>query len=71
MRRSSDAGTEGLTPPCERLVAALADDFIEGRLEAGARLPAHRDLAWQARSAVAIDLSALLAERGGRRDLCP
>ncbi|WP_340321244.1 PLP-dependent aminotransferase family protein [Chelatococcus albus] len=34
-------------PPSERLVAALADDIIEGRLEAGARLPAHRDLAWR------------------------
>jgi DNA-binding transcriptional MocR family regulator len=31
----------------ERLVFALADDIIEGRLTAGARLPAHRDLAWK------------------------
>ncbi|WP_448680649.1 aminotransferase-like domain-containing protein [Pseudomonas nicosulfuronedens] len=31
----------------ERLVLALADDIIEGRLQGGDRLPAHRDLAWQ------------------------
>ncbi|MBD9676574.1 PLP-dependent aminotransferase family protein [Pseudomonas sp. PDM18] len=31
----------------ERLVMALADDIIEGRLRGGDRLPAHRDLAWQ------------------------
>jgi DNA-binding transcriptional MocR family regulator len=31
----------------ERLVLALADDIIEGRLKGGDRLPAHRDLAWK------------------------
>jgi DNA-binding transcriptional MocR family regulator len=31
----------------ERLVRALADDIIEGRLKGGDRLPAHRDLAWK------------------------
>ena len=31
----------------ERLVLALADDIIEGRLRGGDRLPAHRDLAWK------------------------
>ncbi|MFV3307912.1 PLP-dependent aminotransferase family protein [Pseudomonas sp. NY15181] len=31
----------------ERLVRALADDIVEGRLKGGDRLPAHRDLAWQ------------------------
>ena len=31
----------------ERLVFALADDIIEGRLAGGDRLPAHRDLAWK------------------------
>ncbi|WP_313902729.1 PLP-dependent aminotransferase family protein [Methylobacterium sp. E-066] len=31
----------------ERLVAAIATDILEGRLEAGDRLPAHRDLAWR------------------------
>lgn len=31
----------------ERLVLALADDIIEGRLTGGDRLPAHRDLAWK------------------------
>lgn len=34
-------------PASERLVKALADDILEGRLETGARLPAHRDLAWK------------------------
>ncbi len=37
---------DGPGPPSERLIAALADDIMEGRLEAAARLPAHRDLAW-------------------------
>ncbi|WP_268594464.1 GntR family transcriptional regulator, partial [Escherichia coli] len=31
----------------ERLVLALADDIIEGKLQGGDRLPAHRTLAWQ------------------------
>ncbi len=31
----------------ERLVLALADDIIEGRLTGGDRLPAHRDVAWK------------------------
>ncbi|WP_085716594.1 PLP-dependent aminotransferase family protein [Pseudomonas sp. B28(2017)] len=31
----------------ERLVLALADDIVEGRLKGGDRLPAHRDLAWK------------------------
>ncbi|MGE5722586.1 MAG: PLP-dependent aminotransferase family protein [Sphingomonadales bacterium] len=34
-------------PVSERLVKALADDILEGRLETGARLPAHRDIAWK------------------------
>ncbi|MEZ0604204.1 PLP-dependent aminotransferase family protein [Paraburkholderia sp. IW21] len=33
--------------PSDRLVTALAEDIIEGHIEAGARLPAHRDLASQ------------------------
>lgn len=33
------------TSPAERLVSALADDILEGRLATGDRLPAHRDLA--------------------------
>jgi len=33
--------------PAERLVAALADDVIEGSLSTGERLPAHRDLAYR------------------------
>lgn len=37
--------TEDATPPSERLVTALAEDILEGRLETGDRLPAHRDLA--------------------------
>ncbi len=32
--------------PVERLVVALADDILEGRLTGGDRLHAHRDLAW-------------------------
>lgn len=39
------ADIEGST--ADRLVLALADDIIEGRLQAGDRLPAHRDLAWK------------------------
>jgi len=31
----------------ERLIRALADDIVEGRLAGGDRLPAHRDLAWK------------------------
>jgi DNA-binding transcriptional MocR family regulator len=34
-------------PISERLIKALADDILEGRLETGARLPPHRDLAWK------------------------
>jgi DNA-binding transcriptional MocR family regulator len=35
------------TSPCDQLVAALSEDIAAGRLEAGDRLPAHRDLAWR------------------------
>jgi DNA-binding transcriptional MocR family regulator len=35
----------GSGPASERLVAALAEDIIDGRLPAGTRLPAHRALA--------------------------
>jgi DNA-binding transcriptional MocR family regulator len=41
-RLVSDTGS-----PCDRLVGALADDIMSGRLESGARLPAHRELASQ------------------------
>ncbi|QCI65441.1 PLP-dependent aminotransferase family protein [Phreatobacter stygius] len=34
-------------PPYERLVAALAEDIAAGSVPAGARLPPHRDLAFQ------------------------
>lgn len=34
-------------PLHERLAAALAEDVAEGQVEVGARLPAHRDLAWR------------------------
>lgn len=33
------------TSPADRLVGALADDILEGKLAVGSRLPAHRDLA--------------------------
>lgn len=36
---------EGAGSPSDRLVAALADDILGGRLDSGDRLPAHRDLA--------------------------
>ncbi|KQU86333.1 aspartate aminotransferase [Ensifer sp. Root31] len=37
---------EGNQPPCERLAAALGKDILDGGLESGARLPAHRELAY-------------------------
>lgn len=37
--------SEQFTSPADRLVGALADDILEEKLETGARLPAHRDLA--------------------------
>lgn len=38
---------EGDGPLLDRLVAALVDDIATGAVEVGARLPAHRDLAWR------------------------
>ena len=38
---------EDMKSPCDRLVTALSQDIIAGRLDIGARLPAHRDLAWR------------------------
>lgn len=35
----------GDTPPAERLADALAGDILAEKLDAGDRLPAHRDLA--------------------------
>lgn len=43
--KSRLADLEG--PPSDRLVAALAEDIVEGRVEASARLPPHRDLAME------------------------
>jgi len=37
--------SDQFTSPSDRLVGALADDILGGKLETGARLPAHRDLA--------------------------
>ena len=37
--------SDRFTSPSDRLVGALADDIIEGKLETGSRLPAHRELA--------------------------
>jgi DNA-binding transcriptional MocR family regulator len=37
--------SDRFTSPADRLVGALADDILEGTLETGTRLPAHRDLA--------------------------
>ncbi len=39
------AETKG--PPCQRLVAALAEDIASGAVPGGARLPPHRDLAYR------------------------
>jgi DNA-binding transcriptional MocR family regulator len=62
---------DGAGPPSERLVAALADDIIEGRLEAGARLPAHRDLAWALKIGVGTVTKAyaVLERRGLTRSV--
>lgn len=62
---------DGSEPPSERLVAALADDIIEGRLEAGARLPAHRDLAWDLKIGVGTVTKAyaVLERRGLTRSV--
>jgi len=38
---------EGIGSPTDRLVEALSADLLDGRLESGARLPAHRDLAYR------------------------
>ncbi|MBM9401492.1 PLP-dependent aminotransferase family protein [Gluconacetobacter azotocaptans] len=38
---------DGPAAPSERLATALADDILSARLPTGARLPAHRDLAWR------------------------
>ena len=35
------------TSPSDRLTAALAADILDGKIETGGRLPAHRDLAFQ------------------------
>lgn len=35
----------GTASPSSRLVAALAEDILEGQVDTGDRLPAHRDLA--------------------------
>ena len=50
---------------------ALADDIMEGRLEAGARLPAHRDLAWALKIGVGTVTKAyaVLERRGLTRSV--
>jgi DNA-binding transcriptional MocR family regulator len=50
----------------ERLSAALADDILDGKLAAGARLPAHRDLAYRLDIAIGTVTKAygLLERRG-------
>lgn len=57
--------------PSERLVSALADDILEGKLEAGARLPAHRDLAWALKIGVGTVTKAyaVLERRGLTRSV--
>lgn len=57
--------------PSERLISALAADIVEGRLEAGARLPAHRDLAWSLKIGVGTVTKAyaVLERRGLTRSV--
>src|SRR5579859_669995 len=57
--------------PSERLISALADDILEGRLEAGARLPSHRDLAWSLKIGVGTVTKAyaVLERRGLTRSV--
>lgn len=57
--------------PAERLVTALAGDIVEGRLEAGSRLPAHRDLAWTLKIGVGTVTKAyaVLERRGLTRSV--
>jgi DNA-binding transcriptional MocR family regulator len=57
--------------PADRLITALADDILEGRLEAGARLPAHRDLAWSLKIGVGTVTKAyaVLERRGLTRSV--
>lgn len=57
--------------PSEKLMMALADDILEGRLEAGARLPAHRDLAWDLKIGVGTVTKAyaVLERRGLTRSV--
>ena len=57
--------------PAEKLVRALAGDILEGRLEAGARLPAHRDLAWSLKIGVGTVTKAyaVLERRGLTRSV--
>lgn len=58
------ADTDATT--AERLVHALTDDIIEGRLSGGERLPAHRDLAWKLNIGLGTVTKAYIAlERRG------
>ncbi|WIE49837.1 PLP-dependent aminotransferase family protein [Pseudomonas sp. GM17] len=52
--------------PVDRLVSALADDILEGQLDTGDRLPAHRDLADRLRIGVGTVTKAykVLERRG-------
>ncbi len=38
---------DGVGHSAERLMQAMSEDILEGRLSSGDRLPAHRDLAWR------------------------
>jgi DNA-binding transcriptional MocR family regulator len=58
------ADTEGSVS--QRLIAALSDDIADGRIDAGMRLPAHRDLAYALAIGVGTVTKAYLAlERRG------
>ena len=53
-------------PASERLIEALAADILSNQLEDGARLPAHRDVAWKLKVSVGTVTKAyrVLQRRG-------
>jgi DNA-binding transcriptional MocR family regulator len=59
---------KGELPPSDRLIAALSDDILTGRLEAGMRLPPHRDLAYRLEIGLGtVTKASMAAARSSRR----
>ncbi|MFN7305902.1 MAG: PLP-dependent aminotransferase family protein [Acetobacteraceae bacterium] len=53
-------------PASERLIEALAADILSDQLEDGARLPAHRDVAWKLKISVgSVTIAYLALQRRG------